>query len=947
MTSPPISPEVESELREVLAPGLQLLQVVGQGGMGTVYLARDPALKRNVAVKVLAPSLASDATARTRFEREAQTAAAVAHPNVVDVYQVGTLPRSQTSYFVMQFVEGKTLEELVPPGAIVSEGRARRILGEIASALAAAHARGLVHRDIKPANVMLDAESEHVVVLDFGISAAVTPSRRAEMGTKLTQPGSSIGTPTYMSPEQASGDEVTEKSDIYSLGVVAFELLTGRPLFDEKNPMAVIAAHINKVAPSVAGLRPDLDPTIASLVERMLAKAPEARPTAAEAGRTLLPAHHALIEWPPPGLESLRGRGVQLTWSAAVTGAIALAGVGSFLLLPGPYDRIVVGGERWSFLALTILILVAGAAIVLAFGSILIANRIVAARRAGYPWRVIGDVLIDRGSGTAALLNGTGPFALISPAKRERLLQLRRRGALLAASTAAASILFPILWVSGVLGGLASEASTPISLAEFATLLLPLAVGSAAAIAAGVPGRRLHERPRGSWRHRERVTVRPDVLDAWLTASRSGARVEKPRASRVVIAIVPILLAVLVLVATYEEVLTGVKFENLRRRITPEASLQTFRAESLRPMPWLELDALVAEVAAVPVRARRTDLEAARLLSARGWRGPRGVPSYIAVDTALLARLPNGPEIRTESPIFRACPGLSETATFDGMEAAALRAAADTLDPWLAIWERVAASGELPGLWTIAPGTRSPEWVDAWRTEFRAVNGVACAALASGILRLKRGDVEAAARRAREVVAVGRHYIRSPTMIENVEGRTLVNAGGRLLSEVGRRSGRQDLLAQAARLGAATTRARADDRRLQNAILSLFADPGDSTMLSVIGDRTLAPAWRIRAARMTAIGACSNVREILFGPDPRRARLVSAAIAQLGDINGIEPITTRMNEILPGLESAEYMERILAEAGVARIFVLRSLPGVGRAIFRYRLSVCEVLEWIA
>ena len=146
------------ELKEALSPGILVIKQLGSGGMGTVFLGRDPALKRLVAIKVLNPDIAHNESARKRFEREAEAAAAVAHPNVVSIYQVGVLPRSQSAYFVMQFIEGETLADAFPPGKPVPVTQARRIIGEVATALAAAHAKGLVHRDIKPANIMIERD---------------------------------------------------------------------------------------------------------------------------------------------------------------------------------------------------------------------------------------------------------------------------------------------------------------------------------------------------------------------------------------------------------------------------------------------------------------------------------------------------------------------------------------------------------------------------------------------------------------------------------------------------------------------------------------------------------------------------------------------------------------------------------------------------------------------
>src|SRR5579884_1985760 len=230
---------IERELRDALAPNIQVIRPLGHGAMGAVFLARDPALKRDVVVKVLAPELAHDVIARKRFAREAETAAAVSHPNIIVIFHVGELPLSGASYFVMRYVQGPTLADALPLGTRVPQARVRRIVGEIASALAAAHARGLIHRDVKPSNVMLDGPAERVVVLDFGISAAAVPDH-VEGEERLTSQGTSLGTPAYMSPEQAAGDVITDRSDVYSLGVVAYELLAGEPPFAAKTAVGLV-----------------------------------------------------------------------------------------------------------------------------------------------------------------------------------------------------------------------------------------------------------------------------------------------------------------------------------------------------------------------------------------------------------------------------------------------------------------------------------------------------------------------------------------------------------------------------------------------------------------------------------------------------------------------------------------------------------------------------------
>jgi hypothetical protein len=398
--------------------------------MGTVFLARDPALRRNVVVKVLSPELAHDPSARERFAREAEAAAAVSHPNVVGVFQVGELPESGTAYFLMQYVDGPTLAEEFPPGTRSPQARAKRIVGEIAAALAAAHARGLVHRDIKPSNVMLERDSDRVVVLDFGISAAVK-SEVLQGRERLTVQGMSIGTPQYMSPEQAAGEQVTDRSDVYSLGLVAFELVAGRPPFQEETPMALAAAHIHKPAPSVASLRADVDPQFAALIDRCLGKQPKARPSAEEVLRALLPAAGPQVEWPPPGLERLRGLGVWLV--AALVAAAGFALAFFVVLLHRPADELAwtAGTYGWHLLLETgpvgaLLVVAVLVGLVATLLGLRIAAGVYGAYRLGYPGGVILDCLLDWRRDTSDIINGFGPFALIPVERRTRFLARRR-----------------------------------------------------------------------------------------------------------------------------------------------------------------------------------------------------------------------------------------------------------------------------------------------------------------------------------------------------------------------------------------------------------------------------------------------------------------------------------------------------------------------------------------
>src|SRR5687767_1514856 len=204
-------------VREALTAEYEIIEELGRGGMAMVYRARERQLEREVAIKVLPFSLAFDREFVERFQREARTAARLEHPNIIPIYRVGRSGR--VIYFIMKFLRGKPLSsELVAKGTL-GPGEIRRILAEVGRALAYAHKSDIVHRDIKPDNIMFD-EHGHAVVTDFGIAKAAS-------GGKLTGTGMSIGTPHYMSPEQAKAQPLDGRSDLYSLGVVAFQCLTG------------------------------------------------------------------------------------------------------------------------------------------------------------------------------------------------------------------------------------------------------------------------------------------------------------------------------------------------------------------------------------------------------------------------------------------------------------------------------------------------------------------------------------------------------------------------------------------------------------------------------------------------------------------------------------------------------------------------------------------------
>ena len=274
---------------------------IGRGGMAVVYRARDKRLRRHVAVKVLPPDLAFRQEIRSRFLREAETAAGLSHPNIVPIYSVGE--RDGVVFFAMGLVRGRSLAEQLHEEPRLPVARVREILRETADALACAHRRGVVHRDIKPDNILLDAETGRAMVTDFGIA------RAAEAGQRLTQTGIAVGTPTYMSPEQAMGErDVDGRADIYSLGVVGYQMLAGRPPFEAASTPAMLVKHISERPPAIDELRKGLPRNLVSAVERALSKAPGDRWPDAAAFRDALAETAAA---PPPVPEGTRRKAPQ------------------------------------------------------------------------------------------------------------------------------------------------------------------------------------------------------------------------------------------------------------------------------------------------------------------------------------------------------------------------------------------------------------------------------------------------------------------------------------------------------------------------------------------------------------------------------------------------------------------------------------------------------------
>ncbi len=261
-----------ADLRARLGDRYLIERELGRGGMGAVFLARDRRLDRPVALKVLPPAFAAQADLRERFLRETRLAAGFSHPNIVPVFAVEEADGLLA--FAMGFVEGESLAQRVRRTGPLGARDAVRLLQDVGYALAYAHGRGVVHRDIKPDNIMLERATGRALLMDFGIARSVAPEAGAP---GLTRVGEVVGTPEFMSPEQASGDHVDGRSDLYSLGLVAWFALTGEPAITEETTHKILVRQLTQVLPGVATRRPDLPAALAEVVDRCVRKDPAAR----------------------------------------------------------------------------------------------------------------------------------------------------------------------------------------------------------------------------------------------------------------------------------------------------------------------------------------------------------------------------------------------------------------------------------------------------------------------------------------------------------------------------------------------------------------------------------------------------------------------------------------------------------------------------------------------
>jgi tRNA A-37 threonylcarbamoyl transferase component Bud32 len=463
-------------LEKALAPGYTLVKRLGAGGMGTVYLARDAVLKRLVAVKVMAPALAADPAARARFEREAQAVASISHPNVVAVYSVGSLENG-VPYLVMQYVEGRTMAQRLQQEGPLDARSAKRVIGEVASAIAAAHRKNVVHRDIKPANILLDEENGRAMVTDFGIAAVLerTDDREA---VQITHTGVVVGTPANMSPEQLLAEPITAKTDIYSLGVLGYELFIGEGPYQISSPREVMAAHLRDTPRKLSKLRPDIDPELERLLEECLAKEPGKRPGAAEVEKRLQHGATVLLEWPPPGTEALAGklrtatRFLHFGAAGFALPAVALAAFDRASTLRQALPPVLV---LFAITGIGFLVFVVGLEGLRRF--VRDARKLVAA---GYGWGTVLEAAADQRGDTGALIAGGREYAELALEERS---SMRRNRVLVACLRVAAGIL-PILGFGiGIIAGTRTS-DGPTLLLSLSILLAALSFAVASVLSA-------------------------------------------------------------------------------------------------------------------------------------------------------------------------------------------------------------------------------------------------------------------------------------------------------------------------------------------------------------------------------------------------------------------------------------------------------------------------------
>lgn len=905
--------QMAAELGKALAPSIHLRKRIGRGGMGIVFLARDESLKRDVAIKVLAPDFANDATTRLRFTREAEAAAAVSHPNIVNIYHVGILPKSEIPYFVMQYVEGPSVADTA--GRMLPEARVRRIIGEVASGLAAAHRRGVVHRDIKPGNIVIDGETGRALLLDFGISAAVAEAKRASRpDDRLTTEGMYVGTPTYMSPEMASGDEAIDKSDVYSLGVVAYEMLTGKPPFEGKG-LRVMAAHVNDPLPDLHRVREDLSPELVALIERALAKAPDDRPTAQAIVDHLLPSSRHSIEWPPPGLAPLRRasaffRGglvalvatiaafVFVLWVHRVPAQLENGGARAVAILNAvrhggsgiestQEEIATIAGDvveneaKWAAAAYAALALVLIAAVFAAAYSARALRFARIARRSGYPWGTIADVMSDMRRDGGDLVNGLGIYAFSSERERRALLTMRRTRLAGIISATILAVGAMVAWVSGWFGSAATQGASPLAPAAARWMVaLPGAVIAGCGLLAIAESLVRRRRAQADEEWQGAHVVKAELVSNWVVSAGRKLAGSTPFYRIPIEGAVGILLVAAVvasLVIAQAAMTTSIR--SAYRRSVALAWVGRDFADTTRAGRWRMLDrALEKSTGKLSRTGAIVDSRLQVQLLSMFVPPSAGVRSLLpreAADSAMYVGDASFTDADVDSALQRLPSRPAETTLLN----LAVHAPKASMD----VWRAVAHGALLPRYWPYRAGVTELETPASatFSTQNEGLNTMATANLFDGIDALAKRDFATGELRARENLAVARQLDRGGT-INFAAPDVLIEEAAEVLEWIGRAKPDPTLVAEATDLRLAMTRTTS----VHYAAPALFADPDYLPVTEIIADTMLAPAVRVRLAEHTAIGFCYNPHEVMFGVDPARLTLVHQARQSLSDLDG-------------------------------------------------------------
>jgi hypothetical protein len=932
---------LEERLRAALAPHLQVVRLLGEGGMASVFLARDPALRRNVAVKVLAPALAVDPSARARFEREAQAVAGLSHPNVVPIFAVGEMAGG-TPYFVMQYVSGRSMAARVEEDGPLPVSEAGRILGEVASALAAAHAKGIIHRDIKPANILYDEESGRALVSDFGI-AAVMPAATQPAQPRLTQTGMLVGTPQYMSPEQLLREPVSDKTDIYALGLLGYELLTGKGPFRGTTPQELIAAHLRDVPAPVSGAREDVEPELESLVARCLEKDAAKRPTAEEVARRLAPGGGVLLEWPPPGLDALHGRLPMLSLLVGAAGVLILIAVMP-LLLRGT----AIGYAFRSFVSL--LLLVAGAA-----GLVLLA---VAARQAlrlgraasraaaaGFAWLTIVETLADRHGDTGALIAGAREYAILPASRRAALRRARlRRESLLVVGAALPA---PVLALAVVAGswGLVGAGATWVAVALPAGCVVASALMGLGERKVAAARRRMRTRAKaaldpsklsGAW-YQSFEAVRRDQDLGRGPAGRAALGYGAAAAATVVVLAASALAAVIMVIGQLGPGLWSGAFP------IAAATEKVRIAELTRPF-------------ALPRDSSVTALEAGQAFATLQPE-VRVEPGFRLLRTAHVSAPPWDQPLPEGLFAGYGHPALGNGPDWTVIDSAARGHLRPAEMAWLANLARypgwaslrrfaLAPAADILGAEYEVPFGGAANIYQVPVPSFNVAKGYSYANSGRAAYYLARGQRDSAETAIREVISFGFQLLdNGNTLLENLLGVVSVGIARRDLIELYALTGNPAGARLQAAYDSIRRAAEETDSSTRAAVLE-EPDMSDPASLRRTAIRLVRDPARVRGLRMWLVGAlglapCTNAQELVFGPaaDSRATfAWATAHLARYPSEVALLDLMSHAAERPPSVGKVSFAGRLLIGAADGLGFVLRNrrIPGCTRMLLANR-----------